>query len=102
DFQRETEQIEERTAALQAETQALSGLNPLIDDYDFAVTKAKASAELLTAAQQAGLAITPELRANIDALAESYATATAESNRLAESQDKARQNAQEMRDLGKD
>lgn len=102
ELQREIEKIKERTAALQAETAAQAQINPLIDDYDYAMTKARATQDLLNAAQKAGIAITPELRAKIDELAEGYAQATVEANKLAESQDKARQMAQEMRDLGKD
>lgn len=102
DYQREIEQIKERTAAIQAETAAMTGLNPLIDDYGFAIEKAHAVHELLTAAQKAGLEITPELRANIDQLATSYAQASVDAEKLAESQEKARQSAEEMRELGKD
>lgn len=102
ELQRSINLIKERTAALQAETAAMAGLNPLVEDYDFAITKASATQELLNAAQKAGLAITPELRANIDALATGYANATVEANKLAESQDRARQNAEDMRALGKD
>jgi len=102
DYQREIAQIKERTAALVAETAAQAGLNPLIDDYGYAVTKAKSVQELLNAAQKAGIAITPELEASIDALAESYAQATVASAQLAEEQDKIRQAAEDMRSLGKD
>ena len=102
DYQREIQQIKERTAELQAETTAQAGLNPLIDDYGYAVTKAKASAELLNAAQKAGLKITPEVKAQIDTLAEGYANATAEANRLAESQQRTIQIAEDMKTLGKD
>ncbi len=101
-FQREIEQIRERTAALQAETAAMAGLNPLVDDYGYAVERARAQQELLAAAQKAGIAITPELRAQIDNLAEGYANATVAANQLAESQDRARETAEEMRSLGKD
>ncbi|MDH6229607.1 hypothetical protein M2281_000179 [Mesorhizobium soli] len=102
DLQREIEKIKERTAALQAETAAQAQLNPLVDDYDYAITKARATQELLNAAQKAGIAITPELRAQIEQLAEGYAQATVAANQLSESQDKARQAAEDMRSLGKD
>ena len=102
EYQREIEQIKERTAAIQAETAALAGVNPLIDDYDFAITKARASHDLLTAAQQAGIAITPELKAKIDELATGYANATVEANKQAEAQDRLRETADDLRDLGKD
>ena len=101
-YQRELRQIQERTAAIQAETLAMAGLNPLIDDYGFALEKARAVQDLLTAAEREGLAITPELRASIENLAEGYANATVEAEKLAEAQDKARQTAEDMRDLGKE
>ncbi|GCA51793.1 hypothetical protein KGO5_04250 [Sinorhizobium sp. KGO-5] len=108
-FQREIEQIKERTAALQAETVAQAGVNPLIDDYDYAVTKASATQELLNAAHEAGLiktaelsAATPELREKILALAEGYAQATVASNQMAESQERARAISEDMKSLGKD
>lgn len=101
-YQREVEQIKERTAAIMAETEAMAGINPLIDDYDMAITKASATQELLNAAKKAGLEITPALKASIDELATGYANATVEANKLAESQDQARRNAEEMSELGKD
>lgn len=102
EWQREIEKIRERTAALVMETEIQASLNPLIDDYDYALTKARATQELLTAAKKAGVTVTPELRAQIDQLAETYAQATVAANRLAEGQDNARKAAEEMRSLGKD
>lgn len=101
-YQREIEQIRERTEALRAETAAMAGVNPLIDDFDYAITKARASQELLNGAKKAGLTVTPQLQASIDELAEGYARATVEANELAYAQDNARRSAEEMRDLGKD
>lgn len=102
EYQREIEQIRERTAALQAETAAMAGINPLVNDYGFAIEKARVAQELLAAAQAAGLAITPELKANIETLATAYATASAESEKLAEKQDKLRDMAEEFNGLAKD
>ncbi|WP_024900316.1 tape measure protein [Brucella rhizosphaerae] len=93
DLQREIEQIKERTAAIQAETEAQAGINPLIDDYDYAITKARATQELLNAAKKAGIEITPALKEQIEGLAEGYANATVQANKLAESQDQAREAA---------
>ncbi|WP_421565907.1 tape measure protein [Ochrobactrum sp. EDr1-4] len=93
DLQREIEQIKERTAAIQSETEAQAGINPLIDDYDYAITKARATQELLNAAKKAGIEITPALKEQIDGLAEGYANATVQANKLAESQDQAREAA---------
>lgn len=102
ELQREIEKIKERTAAIVAETEVQARLNPLIDDYDYALTKARATQDLLNAAKKAGVEITPELRARIDELAEGYAQATVAANQLAEAQDQARRSAEEMRTLGKD
>jgi tape measure domain-containing protein len=102
DLERETEQIQKHTAALQAETAALAGINPLVDDYGFAVEKARAKQELLTAAQEDGVAITPELEAKIDALATGYATASAEAERLAQRNDDIKDAARDFAGLGKD
>ncbi|WP_412032800.1 hypothetical protein ACLIR7_09650 [Nitratireductor aquimarinus] len=102
DLQREIEMIKERTASLQAMTAAQATVNPLIDDYGFALERATAIAELENAAKKAGLEITPQLSEQIRQLATAYATATVESEKLAESQDNARQQADDLKDLGKD
>lgn len=102
EWQRETAQIKERTAALQAETAAMAGLNPLINDYGFAIEKARAAAELENAALAAKVEITPEVKASIESLASSYANATVQAEMLAERQDRVRESAEEMADLGKD
>ncbi|WP_275783116.1 tape measure protein [Pararhizobium gei] len=95
DFARELAQIKERTAALNAAYAAQAALNPLVDDYGFAVDKAAAAHELLAAAMAAGKANTPALAAEIDAAAEAYARATSAAERLAEQQQKVRDKAEE-------
>ncbi|MEF2074349.1 hypothetical protein [Consotaella aegiceratis] len=102
DYQREIKSIQERTAALQAETTAQAGINPLIDDYGFTLEKAKAKQDLLNAAHEAGVHVTPEVEANIEKLAGAYASASAAADKLAKSQDKARQSAEDMANLEKD
>lgn len=101
-FDREARQIRERTEAIRAETAALAGLNPLVDDYGFAIERASAVQELLNAAKRQGLEITPELRASIEQLATGYANASVAAAQLAESQERVRQTAEDFRDLGKD
>ncbi|MEO5756722.1 MAG: tape measure protein [Mesorhizobium sp.] len=102
DFEREITQTQARIAALRAETTAQAGVNPLIDDYGRAVERARVRQELLTAAQKAGVAITPDVSAKIDRLAQSYADASVASRQLADEQDKTRQSAEEFAGLGKD
>ncbi|KRD56989.1 hypothetical protein ASE71_10580 [Ensifer sp. Root954] len=95
EYQTLTDRIAEATAATIAETDAQRALNPTIEDYGYALEKARTAHELLTAATASGLELTPKLRAEIDTLADAYANATAESGRLADSQDEIRQRAQE-------
>ncbi|MFN3549613.1 MAG: tape measure protein [Mesorhizobium sp.] len=102
DFEREVRQIRERTEAIQAETVAMAGLNPLIDDYGFAIEKASAQQELLSAAKKQGLEITPALEQQIETLATAYAEASVAAEKLQESQDQVRQAAEDFRDLGRD
>lgn len=84
DYAREVEAVRERTAALQMEAAQLvlvaAGEREMGDAMEFARTKA----ELLTAAQQAGKEITPELEAQIDGLAEAYMTAGLEAEEAAD------------------
>ncbi|MFK3848115.1 tape measure protein [Agrobacterium pusense] len=102
EYAREVEQITKRTAALNAETAAQAGLNPLLNDYGHSIEFARAKQELLTAAQEAGVKITPELTASIDDLAAGYANAVVESERLSEKQDEIRQRAEEAMETAKD
>ncbi|KQQ70923.1 hypothetical protein ASF70_18945 [Rhizobium sp. Leaf321] len=102
DYARETKQIQERTKALAAETTAQSMVNPLINDYGFAIEKARSKQELLTAAQEAGKKVTPELAKEIENLSTSYALAVVESERLAEKQDEIRQRAEDALSTAKD
>ncbi|TWF53301.1 tape measure protein [Neorhizobium alkalisoli] len=122
-YQSEIDSIKERTAALQAETAAQATVNPLIDDYGAAQARAQTASDLFTAAQKSGTAAGKELAdvqqllsgnfANLSpaarqqaeamlALADGYAKATAESQRLAASQDQMRDAAQQFADAGKD
>lgn len=102
EYEREVDQIQKRTTALQAETAAQAGLNPLINDYGFAVEFARAKQDLLTAAQEAGVKITPELTKSIEGLAAGYANAVVASEQLAEKQDEIRQRAEEAMATAKD
>lgn len=101
DYVRLTKAIADRTATIVAETEVQRQLNPLIDDYGYAVEKARAGQELLNAAQKAGLKITPELRAEISLAAEQFAMAAVEANQLAEAQEEIKRTADEWRDTEK-
>ncbi|MBY5553720.1 tape measure protein [Rhizobium leguminosarum] len=102
EYQREIEQIKERTVALQNETAAQATVNPLVDDYGFALEKARAQSDLMTAAQKAGITITPALKASIDQLATGYANASVAAEKLQESQDKVKDAAEDFRSTAKD
>ncbi len=95
EYAREVEQITKRTAALKAETEAQASLNPLMNDYGYTLEFARTKQDLLTAAQEAGVKITPDLTASIDDLAAGYANAVVASEQLAEKQDEIRQRAEE-------
>ncbi|WGG61866.1 tape measure protein [Brucella intermedia] len=101
-FDDSLQRVSDRTSALVAETEAMRQLNPLINDYGYAAEKARTEQELLNAAQKAGVAITPELKAQIKQTADQWAYATAEANKLAEAQDKIKQRAEEWQDAQKD
>ncbi|CAM3387456.1 tape measure protein [Paracoccus nototheniae] len=75
DYAEEVEATRERTAALEAEAQILTAVAASGIEYGDALEFAQKKAELLTAAQEAGKKVTPELEAEIDQLAESYMTA---------------------------
>src|SRR5690606_4972333 len=82
DYERLSKRIAESSAALVAETEAMRQLDPLVNDYGYALERARAEQELLAAAQEAGKKVTPELRAEIAALADQYALATVEAAKL--------------------
>lgn len=122
-YDRETRQVRERTAVLNAQTEAQSKLNPYVNDYGYAAEKAATAQELLAAAQRTGNAagkeltdvnqllsgdfskLTPAARAQAEAmlaLAEASGYATQKSNQLNDSQDKLRQKMEDWRATSKD
>lgn len=88
EYERLTDRIRKAMAAMDAETEALAQTNPLIDDHGYAVEKARMQQELLTAAQEAGKTVTPELGAEIEQLSEDYAQAVVAAAKLAEEHEK--------------
>ena len=101
-FSGDVRQVQQRIDAMNAEYDAQARLNPLIDDYGYSVEKARIQQQLLAEAQRAGLEVTPEIAASIDALAENYAKASVASDRLKESQQNAQAAAREFASVGKD
>lgn len=123
EYEREVQQIKDRTAALVAETEAQKGVNPLIDDYGYASTRAKSAQELLTAAQKTGIAagkelkdvnqllkgdfdgLTPAAREQAQAmleLATKYGEAEAAAEKLAEQQKRTKANFEDFKSSAKD
>lgn len=102
EYEQMVQRIGETTAATIAETQAQAALNPVVNDYGYAMELARSKHELLNAAQEAGLKITPELAKEIDGLAAAYARSVVEAAKLDEAQGLIRQRAEEARDFNKD
>lgn len=94
--------VQQRIDLLNAEYAAQAQLNPLVNDYGFALEKARIKQQLLTQAQEAGLKVTPELAAKIDALAGNYAKAASASDMLSEAQNRTQEQAREFQDMMKD
>jgi GH24 family phage-related lysozyme (muramidase) len=101
-FKGDVGQVQKRIDLLNAEYSAQAKLNPLIDDYGYAVEKARIQQQLLSDAQKAGINVTPEIAASIETLAENYARASAASDQLKDSQQQTVQSAGEFRSLGRD
>lgn len=101
DYERAVKSIKDRTQAIVAEANAQARLNPLVNDYGFAVEKARAEQDLLTAAMDAGVTITPQLRAQIEGLATGYAAVTADAARLAEQQAELQDSVAQFADIGR-
>lgn len=101
-FQGDIAQVEKKIALLNAEYEAQAKLNPLVNDYGYAVEKARIEQQLLSEAQAAGLTITPELASKISGLAESYAKASVASEQLKTSQGNLQETMKQSSAFGKD
>jgi GH24 family phage-related lysozyme (muramidase) len=101
-FQGDVADVQKRIDMLNAQYAAQAKLNPLVNDYGFAIEKARIQQELLSEAQKAGVSITPELAASIDALSTNYAKASSAGDQLKASQERIKKSAEEFRDLGRD
>lgn len=71
---------------LREETAVRAGLNPLVNDYGYALERLRIQQDLENEATRAGLALTPDRVAAISMLAEEYANASVEAARLTEQQ----------------
>jgi tape measure domain-containing protein len=100
-FAEDMAKIEQRIEMMRQETALQSQLNPLIEDYGYAIEKLRIQQELENAATAAGLALTPERQAAIEALAEGYAAASVEAAQLAERQQQMQEQMREFNDMAK-
>ncbi len=99
-YQREVDQIRERIAALQAESEARRSATGSFEQQTDAIDQARMKHELLTAAQKAGIAVTPQMEAQIDTLAQNYSDAAREAEGLADKQEEAQRQAEEWAGFG--
>ncbi|WP_320176705.1 hypothetical protein [Roseovarius pacificus] len=103
EFRKEVEKTRAAIAQLEAEAVALSAV--AVSGYEFgdALDYARKKAELLYEAQEAGKELTPELRSEIDTLAQSYAragnAASDAADRLSDVAENAATGADAMSDL---
>lgn len=86
---------------LNKEAAALGLVNPLLNDYGYAQTKAEIQQRLLNDAMDNGVEITPEYAARIAELAEKYATADASRNQMQAGVEKLSDSMAESSALGK-
>jgi hypothetical protein len=87
---------------LNKQAEALGLVNPLVEDYGYAVTKAEIKQRLLNDAQENGIEVTPELAAKIATLADKYAKASAAGEQLQDSQGKLVHSMEQSSAFGKD
>ncbi|KEP68521.1 hypothetical protein DL1_11380 [Thioclava dalianensis] len=97
-FKAAIDQIAQETVALQAEAQALLEAANSGRDYGDAQEYARVKAKLLAAAQKEGKAVTPELAAQIDTLALSYAKAGDAADDAADKLTRAKEQSQQGAD----
>lgn len=95
-------EYQRRIDMMREETELQRGLSPLINDYGFAIERLRAQQELENAAKKAGIELGPEQRAELAALAEGYAAATAEAAKLAEAQGATVEQMESLRDAAQD
>lgn len=85
-FEEALEQQRRQIEMLREETAVRAGLNPLVNDYGYALERLRIQQDLENEATRAGLALTPDRVAAISMLAEEYANASVEAARLTEQQ----------------
>ncbi|MHC5307502.1 tape measure protein [Bartonella sp. LJL80] len=102
EYQRLNKSIYEQIDALNAQATAQSNLNPFINDFGYAVEKARIQQELLTAAKKANIPIDKDTTAAIDDLSTKYASAYASLAKLSAGQEEMRQKLEAVKDVSRD
>lgn len=102
DYERQIRATKEQTEALKAEHDALSQLNPAINDHGYALEKAKAKQTLLTAAKRSNIELTPKILEQIEKESEALAKQTVENQKLAEAQEQVKKRLEEAKDIAAD
>ncbi|MBZ9653550.1 phage tail length tape measure family protein [Phyllobacterium lublinensis] len=102
EYERFTRRLREQTAATEEEYNAQSQLNPLIDDYGYAMEAARLYQEGLNAAKQAGLNLSPAEQEALKQTTDGLAALRAEQERLSEEQGKVKQSFQDWNNTAKD
>lgn len=77
EYERLIKRVRESTSSLQSEAEVQAQINPLVNDYGYALAKAATQHDLLNAAREAGKKITPEIAAEIAKEADQHASAAA-------------------------
>jgi tape measure domain-containing protein len=101
-YENQLASITKRTDAIEAETAAQAKLNPLIDDYGYAVNKAKQQSLLETAAIKKNGEVTAAQAAEIDKVSSAYAAAEAAAAKLDEQQKKIKETQTEIQATAQD
>lgn len=94
--------IQEQIAALEAEAAARKQATGSTEEQAQAVERARIAYDLLQAAQEAGIAITPQVQAEADALASQYLEAEQAVKQLADAQAEAAQRQEEFKEAGRE
>ncbi len=101
-FKGSMEDVQRRIDLLNAEYEAQARVNPLVNDYGYAVEKARIQQDLLNKAQEAGITVTPELAAKIESLATNMAKASSGTEQLKDKQQRLANQAAEIKDIGRE
>lgn len=101
-FSEEMQQREAAIRTMQAELDILREINPLVDDYGYALELATTRQELLNEAEKDGLKLKPEQIAAIEQLAVRHASMSAELEKQKELNDRVKESFDDFKSTGQD